>query len=121
MGKCSYYLMKGDNYSIEAENVPCSGAISQVSSLSRCVSYFLKDNGFFFFCLLFFFVSSVIICATLAVLFLQLRYLKEKSRLLFLFHDFYDLSKKQNSGPILPFFFFCFSQLWTSTAVLKGV
>ncbi len=31
MGKCSYYLMKGDNFSVEAENVACSGAISQVS------------------------------------------------------------------------------------------
>jgi hypothetical protein len=30
MGKCSYYLMKGDNYSIEAENVACAGAISEV-------------------------------------------------------------------------------------------
>ncbi|XP_012135564.1 hemolectin [Megachile rotundata] len=29
MGKCKYYLMKGDNYSIESENVPCSGAISE--------------------------------------------------------------------------------------------
>ncbi|KAL0131073.1 hypothetical protein PUN28_002574 [Cardiocondyla obscurior] len=29
MGKCNYYLMKGENYSIESENVPCSGAISQ--------------------------------------------------------------------------------------------
>jgi len=32
MGKCSYYLMKGDNYSIEAENVACAGAISEVRS-----------------------------------------------------------------------------------------
>lgn len=30
MGKCSYYLMKGSNYSVEAENVPCSGAVSEV-------------------------------------------------------------------------------------------
>ncbi|XP_043601962.1 hemocytin isoform X2 [Bombus pyrosoma] len=29
MGKCKYYLMKGDDYSIEGENVPCSGAISE--------------------------------------------------------------------------------------------
>ncbi|KDR23192.1 Hemocytin, partial [Zootermopsis nevadensis] len=29
MGKCSYHLMKGDNYSIEAENVACAGAISE--------------------------------------------------------------------------------------------
>jgi hypothetical protein len=32
MGKCSYYLMKGDNYSIEAENVACAGAISEAMS-----------------------------------------------------------------------------------------
>lgn len=31
MGKCSYYLMKDLNYTIEAENVPCAGAISEVS------------------------------------------------------------------------------------------
>lgn len=30
MGKCSYYLVKGDNYSIEAENTVCTSAISQV-------------------------------------------------------------------------------------------
>ena len=30
MGKCSYFLVKGDNYSISAENVACSGAISEV-------------------------------------------------------------------------------------------
>nr|XP_034190302.1 hemocytin [Osmia lignaria] len=29
MGKCKYYLMKDDDYSIESENVPCSGAISE--------------------------------------------------------------------------------------------
>ncbi|GLH02043.1 Hemocytin [Gryllus bimaculatus] len=29
MGKCSYYLVKGENYSIEAENVECSGALSK--------------------------------------------------------------------------------------------
>ncbi|XP_070162344.1 hemocytin isoform X2 [Polyergus mexicanus] len=29
MGKCKYYLMKGENYSIESENIPCSGAISE--------------------------------------------------------------------------------------------
>lgn len=32
MGKCKYYLLKGENYSIESENVPCSGAISEVSA-----------------------------------------------------------------------------------------
>lgn len=30
MGHCSYYLMKGANYSIEVENAACSGAISEV-------------------------------------------------------------------------------------------
>lgn len=29
MGKCSYYLMKTDQISVEAENVACSGAISE--------------------------------------------------------------------------------------------
>ncbi|CAK9818181.1 SSPO [Anthophora quadrimaculata] len=29
MGKCKYYLMKGDDYSIVGENVPCSGAITE--------------------------------------------------------------------------------------------
>lgn len=29
MGKCSYYLMKTDTISVEAENVACSGAISE--------------------------------------------------------------------------------------------
>ena len=29
MGKCSYYLMKADGISVEAENVACSGAISE--------------------------------------------------------------------------------------------
>ncbi|KAG8236359.1 hypothetical protein J437_LFUL016579, partial [Ladona fulva] len=32
MGKCSYYLVKGDNYSIEAENVACAGSISEAMS-----------------------------------------------------------------------------------------
>lgn len=30
MGQCNYYLLKGDNYSIETENVACAGAISEV-------------------------------------------------------------------------------------------
>ena len=34
MGQCSYYLMKGDNYSIEGENEACSGAISEVRYLN---------------------------------------------------------------------------------------
>ena len=29
-GKCSYYLVQADGYNIQAENVPCSGAISEV-------------------------------------------------------------------------------------------
>lgn len=29
MGKCSYYLMKTDQLSVEAENVACSGSISE--------------------------------------------------------------------------------------------
>lgn len=29
MGKCSYYLMKAEGISVEAENVACSGAISE--------------------------------------------------------------------------------------------
>ncbi|XP_011303247.1 hemocytin [Fopius arisanus] len=35
MGKCGYYLVKGDNYSIETENVACSGAISEAMGFSR--------------------------------------------------------------------------------------
>ncbi|XP_046603352.1 hemocytin isoform X1 [Neodiprion virginianus] len=38
MGKCTYYLLKGDNYSIQGENVACPGALSEnmgyTSSLS---------------------------------------------------------------------------------------
>lgn len=30
MGQCSYYLVKNNNFTIEAENVACAGAISQV-------------------------------------------------------------------------------------------
>ncbi|XP_031828807.2 hemolectin [Nomia melanderi] len=33
MGKCKYYLMKGDDYAIEGENVPCSGAITESMGL----------------------------------------------------------------------------------------
>lgn len=29
MGKCSYYLMKAEGLTVEAENVACSGAISE--------------------------------------------------------------------------------------------
>lgn len=31
MGQCTYYLVKTDNFSIEAENVACTGSISEVS------------------------------------------------------------------------------------------
>lgn len=30
MGHCSYYLVKSENYSIEAENIPCPGVITNV-------------------------------------------------------------------------------------------
>lgn len=30
MGQCSYYLVKTENFTVEAENVACAGAISQV-------------------------------------------------------------------------------------------
>lgn len=30
MGKCSYYLLKSDNFTIEAENVACPGSISEM-------------------------------------------------------------------------------------------
>ncbi|PNF36643.1 hypothetical protein B7P43_G19101, partial [Cryptotermes secundus] len=41
MGKCSYHLLKGENYSIEAENVACAGAISEAMSFlpSRSSEY----------------------------------------------------------------------------------
>lgn len=35
MGQCSYYLVKHEDFTIEAENVACAGAISQV-----CVTIF---------------------------------------------------------------------------------
>ncbi|XP_044578140.1 hemocytin isoform X1 [Cotesia glomerata] len=35
MGQCNYYLLKGDNYSIETENIACAGAISEAMGLSR--------------------------------------------------------------------------------------
>ena len=41
MGKCSYYLLKTDGISVEAENVACSGAISQNMNMrSALVSEF---------------------------------------------------------------------------------
>uniref|UniRef100_A0A0P4W0M8 VWFD domain-containing protein n=1 Tax=Scylla olivacea TaxID=85551 RepID=A0A0P4W0M8_SCYOL len=39
MGKCSYYLVQATGVSIEAENTPCAGSISEVSMpvcLPRC-------------------------------------------------------------------------------------
>lgn len=33
MGQCSYYLLKSDNYSVSAENIPCSGTISESMGL----------------------------------------------------------------------------------------
>ncbi|XP_030749920.1 hemocytin [Sitophilus oryzae] len=38
MGQCSYYLMKTDNFSIEAENVACAGAISEAMNFPVSVS-----------------------------------------------------------------------------------
>lgn len=38
MGKCSYYLVKTDDISIEAENVICSGSISEQMNLAPSVS-----------------------------------------------------------------------------------
>lgn len=42
MGKCGYYLVKGEDYSIETENVACSGAISEV--IIRNLSIFHATN-----------------------------------------------------------------------------
>lgn len=38
MGKCSYYLLKSEKITIEAENVACSGAISESMNLLAHVS-----------------------------------------------------------------------------------
>ena len=38
MGQCSYYLIKADNFSIEAENVACTGAISLAMNFPITVS-----------------------------------------------------------------------------------
>ncbi|XP_016844891.1 hemocytin [Nasonia vitripennis] len=35
MGKCSYYLVKADNYSVEAENAACTSAISEMMGFTR--------------------------------------------------------------------------------------
>lgn len=49
MGKCKYYLMKGENYTIESENVPCSGAISEVGKMFYFLSHFIISIHFLFF------------------------------------------------------------------------
>ncbi|KAG7174163.1 Mucin-5AC-like 1 [Homarus americanus] len=41
MGKCSYYLVQGQDFSIEAENTPCAGAVSEVSTLFLLLSRYL--------------------------------------------------------------------------------
>lgn len=38
MGQCNYYLVKTDNFTIEAENVACSGAISLALNIPISVS-----------------------------------------------------------------------------------
>lgn len=38
MGQCSYYLVKNNNFSIEAENVACAGSISQAMNFPASVS-----------------------------------------------------------------------------------
>ncbi|KAJ8974052.1 hypothetical protein NQ317_002298, partial [Molorchus minor] len=38
MGQCSYYLVKNDNFSIEAENVACAGSISQAMNFPSSLS-----------------------------------------------------------------------------------
>ena len=47
MGKCSYFLVRGDNFSVQAENVPCAGAVSEVSVFffivfKKFLSYILR-------------------------------------------------------------------------------
>jgi hypothetical protein len=48
MGKCNYYLVKTDDLSVEAENVECSGSISEVRQffckLGKNHNHF-KGNG----------------------------------------------------------------------------
>ncbi|XP_050302983.1 hemocytin [Anthonomus grandis grandis] len=38
MGQCTYYLVKADDFSIEAENVACAGSISQAMNFPASVS-----------------------------------------------------------------------------------
>lgn len=55
MGKCSYYLLKQDNFSIEAENVACSGQISEnanfgpagagMAACTKSVTIRVRNNG----------------------------------------------------------------------------
>lgn len=56
MGKCSYYLMQTDDMTVEAENVVCSGAISEnmnllpsfsseLPSCTKSLTIKFKDNG----------------------------------------------------------------------------
>lgn len=40
MGQCTYYLVKADNFTVEAENVACAGSISQVSLLIPFENFF---------------------------------------------------------------------------------
>ena len=49
MGKCSYYLVKGNNYSIEAENAACSSAISEVGEVFFFIFYLFLHIFYFFF------------------------------------------------------------------------
>lgn len=49
MGKCKYYLMKGENYMIESENVPCSGAISEVRNFYKYKTILLSSSHFSLF------------------------------------------------------------------------
>lgn len=38
MGQCNYYLVKHNNFTIEAENVACAGSISQAMNFPISVS-----------------------------------------------------------------------------------
>ncbi|KAL1513261.1 hypothetical protein ABEB36_002690 [Hypothenemus hampei] len=38
MGQCSYFLIKMENVSVEAENTPCAGSISESMNLPRSIS-----------------------------------------------------------------------------------
>jgi hypothetical protein len=45
MGKCSYYLVRGADYSIVAENTPCAGAVSEVGGSSEIKTLYLIAVG----------------------------------------------------------------------------